>query len=289
MRRDGTMKHLFKPEVFKNILAGLVLLLMLKTLWFVVEVLWLPSSGINQVDKKGGKALYYRVKLTPNETAAPTDRPKRPVKQQGSINEIKLLAIYNDSKVTVVTVEHKAKTKVLGRGEDINGFVLEGAGSNFATFSKNNKSYKVMLIKGKSLANNKSSVETIEKPRPSTIPKKVKELNGEVTDAGDHKVIDRALLDHYAKNMNDIYKNIGISEVKKGKNLQGFRITFVRKDSPFSKLGIRRDDVIKSINGQEINSYNAAFGVYKNIQNVENLTLVIQRGKEEMELEYEIN
>ena len=43
------------------------------------------------------------------------------------------------------------------------------------------------------------------------------------------------------------------------------------------------------MNGQAINSYNAAFGVYKNIQNVENLTLVIERGKEEMELEYEIN
>jgi len=47
--------------------------------------------------------------------------------------------------------------------------------------------------------------------------------------------------------------------------------------------------VIKSINGQEINSYNAAYGVYKNIQNMDNLTLVVKRGKEEMELEYEIN
>ena len=89
--------------------------------------------------------------------------------------------------------------------------------------------------------------------------------------------------------MDDIYKNIGIAEVKDGKDLKGFKITFVRKDSHFAKLGVRRDDVIKSINGQEINSYNSAFSMYKNIQNVDNLTPVIQRGKEEMELEYEIN
>ena len=89
--------------------------------------------------------------------------------------------------------------------------------------------------------------------------------------------------------MDDIYKNIGIGEIKEGKDLRGFKINFVRRDSPFAKLGIRRNDVIKSINGQEITSYNAAFGVYKNIKNVDNLSLVIIRGKEEMELEYEIN
>jgi len=284
------MKHLFKPQVFKTFLALLVLLLVIKTVWFVVEVLWLPAQGVDQVTKKGGKSLYYRVKLTPNKAAAPTTTVKAPVKPTGgSIKEIKLLAIYNASDVTVVTVEHKAKTKVLSRGDEINGFTLEGAGSNFATFSKSAKTYKVMLYKGKTSGKNKSSFTTVPSNSPSLPKRQGNKASGEVTDAGDHKVIDRSLLDHYAKNMDDIYKNIGISEVKNGNTLKGFRITFVRKDSPFAKLGVRRDDVIKSINGQEINSYNAAFGVYKNIQNVDNLTLVIQRGKEEMELEYEIN
>jgi len=277
------MKHLFKPQIFKAILALLVSLLIIKTLWFVVEVLWLPTTGVDHEGKQGGKALYYRVKLTPNEVAAPTTTTKAPVQKSGSIKEIKLLALYHASDATVVTVEYKAKAKVLSRGDDINGFVLEGAGSNFATFSKQSKTYKVMLVKGKSSGNGGGAISPAAKS-----PSGTKEA-GEVTDAGDHKVIDRALLDHYAKNMNDIYKNIGIAEVKNGKNLQGFRITFVKKDSPFSKLGIKRDDVIKSINGQEINSYNAAYGVYKNIQNMDNLTLVVKRGKEEMELEYEIN
>lgn len=283
MRKDGTMKHLFKPQIFKGILALLVSLLIIKTLWFVVEVLWLPTTGVDHEGKKGGKALYYRVKLTPNEVAAPTIKPKAPIQKSGSIKEIKLLALYHASDATVVTVEYKAKSKVLSRGEEVNGFVLEGAGSNFATFSKQSKTYKVMLIKGESSGNTGGSISpTGESPSS-------KKGKGEVTDAGYDKVIDRALLDHYSKNMEDIYKNIGISEVKNGKDLEGFRITFVKKDSPFSKLGIKRDDVIKSINGQVIDSYSAAYGVYKNIQNMDNLTLVVKRGKEEMELEYEIN
>ncbi len=286
------MKHLFKPEVFKGIVSLLLLLLIVKLLWFAAEVTVLPAAGIDHAKETGGKPLYYRVKLTPNEAPAPVKKapPKKASKAVGSIKDIALLAIYNASDATVVTIEYKKKTKVLSRGDEINGFVLEGAGSNFATFSKKSKTYKVNLLKGKrgtkSVSSNKNNATS---PAPAILEKSSSKVEGDVTDAGDHKVIDKSLLDHYAKNMDDIYKNIGIAEVKDGKDLKGFKITFVRKDSHFAKLGVRRDDVIKSINGQEINSYNSAFNMYKNIQNVDNLTLVIQRGKEEMELEYEIN
>jgi len=87
-----------------------------------------------------------------------------------------------------------------------------------------------------------------------------------------------------------IFIKISVSlKVKKGNALQGFRVSFVRKGSEFEKLGVRRGDVIKSINGEKIDSYNAAFGVYKNITNINNLSLVVERGKEEVELEYEVN
>jgi general secretion pathway protein C len=89
--------------------------------------------------------------------------------------------------------------------------------------------------------------------------------------------------------MDEIMKNIGIVEQKAGKDLKGFRVTFVRKNSPFAKLGLRRGDVIKSINGQEITSYNVAMDVYKNIDKMNALSITVKRGKEEMELEYEIN
>ncbi len=280
------MKKLFKPEMFKKILSVLILLLVLKLIWFIVEVLWLPTIDIDQEVEQGGKSLYYRVKLTPNAAPAPKKTvTKAPVRQSGSIRDIILLAVYNASDATVITVSHKKKTKVLGLGDNINGFVLEGAGNNFATFSKNSKTYRVQLVK---IAKNKNNINAVKSASPSKVTEKTKP-EGQVTDAGNHKIIDRSLFDHYAKNMDDIYKNIGVTEVKEGKNLKGFQISFVKRNSDFSKLGLRRDDVIKSINGQEINSYNAALGVYKNIQDADNLSLVIKRGKEEMELEYEIN
>jgi len=280
------MKHLFKSKLFKKLFSILILFLLVKLLWFAVEIIWLSSAGIGHKDEVSNKSLYYRVKLTPNEAPAPSK--KKPTKIAGSISDITLLAIYNSEETTVITIEYKRKSKVLARGDEINGFVLEGAGSNFATFSKDTKTYRVDLLKSKRSTDSESSIKPVSKTVPSSSKTPAK-IEGEVTDAGDHKIVDRSLLDHYAKNMDDIYKNIGIAEVKEGGKIKGFRITFVRRGSPFSKLGIKRGDIIKSINGQEITSYNAAFETYKNIGNIENLTMVIKRGKEEMELEYEIN
>lgn len=278
------MKHLFKPQVVTGLWILLIVLLVIKVLWFLLGVVWLPSSGLDQLEERGGKALYYRAKLSPNEAPAPTIR-KKSAPIAGSIKDITLLAIYNASDITVVTVEYKRKTKVLAKGDEINGFILEGAGPDYATFSKNAQIYKVTL-RITSKGNTGIQPSRPSSPVPSSRKAKVE---GDVVDAGDHKIVDKSLLEHYATNVDDIYKNIGIKEIKKGKELEGFSISFIRKGSPFAKLGLKRGDVIESINGQKIDSHKAAFDMYKNIKNIDNLTLVIKRGKEEMELEYEVN
>jgi len=281
------MKQLFKPHIYKIIVMILALFLFVKFIWFVISWIWLPSSGVDHVMQKGGKSLYYRVKLTPNTISAPVKQTQQPVDQEGSIDDIILLAIYNATESTVITVQYKGKTKVLSRDDEINGFVLKGAGNNFATFTKNEKNYKLMLLKGKNT--NQGASYTSNQVTNESVPQPAQKVTGDIVDAGDRKIVDRSLIDHYANNIDDVYKNIGIADLKDGNKLKGFQISFVRRDSPFAKLGVKRGDIIKSINGQEINSYNAAFGVYKNIKDIDNLTLVIQRGSEEMELEYEIN
>jgi general secretion pathway protein C len=279
------MKNLFKPEMMSLGIILLAVLLVVKLSWFVVQVLWLSVTDIDQAKDQSTKALFYRVKLTPSHVAAPVSTIiKAPSVIQGRIKEITLLAIYNDEDVSIITILYKKNSKVLGIGDVINGFIFEGAGSDFAMFSKENKNYKVMLIK-KGKSSSSVSDNIVEKTSDS----KEKKLLGEVVNEGDIKIIDRSLLDHYATNMDDIYKNIGITEIKKGKKLEGFKINFIKKDSPFAKLGIKRNDTIKSINGQALKSYNAAFSVYKDIKSAENLSVVVIRNNEEMELDYEIN
>jgi len=285
------MKHLFKSEVFKNILTLLIILLLVKLLWLAVEMLWLPSQGIDHEKAVGGKSLYYRVKMTPNEASVPVAKPKQPVKIAGSIKDIKLIAVYNASDMTVVTIAYKGKTKILGRGDAVNGFVLTGGGSTFALFSKDAKSYRVDLAKSKhSQGASGSSITPASRTRSRRVEKAAQneKVEGEVIDAGDHKIVDKSLISHYSKNIKEIYKNIGIG-TKRVDGRTEFKITFVKRGSPFAKLGVKRGDIIRSLNGQEINSEAEAFQILKDIDNIENVTLGILRGKKEMELEYEIN
>ena len=279
------MRSSFKTAYMANILRILVLFLAVKLLWFAAEMIWFPAKGITHAEDRHSKPLYYKIKITQNNVQKPAVVKKKPV---GSIKDIKLLAVYHASDVTVVTVKYKGKSKVLGKGESINGFVLDGAGNDFAIFQKNGKMYQLDMIKPKRRGVGRIQPVSVVKT-VSPDPSGSEDYEGEITDAGDHKIVDKSLFDHYVKNMDEIYKNIGITEIKKDGRIDGFKITFVKRGSPFAKLGVKRGDILKSVNGQELTSYNAAFEAYRNMGDVDNVTLVIQRGNKKMELEYEIN
>jgi len=277
------MKALSKSRLIKRLIGILLVLLLIKLLWLVVEMVFMPVSGVNHAQNKEAKPLYYRIKLTSGNSIAPRSKPKKQI--AGSIKDIKLLGIYHAPSQTVVTVSYKGKSKVLAIGESVNGFVLEGAGHGYALFGKGTKTYRVDLLEKK-----ENSRYKVSSPKHKfAVPAPSASVQGDVTDAGDHKIVDRSLLEHYTAHMDEIYKNIGIRDVKKGGRIEGFRVSFVKRGSPFAKLGLRRGDVLKAVNGEPLTSYKAAFDAYRSVNDASGLTLTIQRGNKEMELEYEIN
>lgn len=115
-----------------------------------------------------------------------------------------------------------------------------------------------------------------------SVPTKGIEQEGDVT------VVDKTLLEHYTQNMDDIWKEIGINEVKEGGKISGFMVHFVKRGSAMAKLGLKKGDIIKAINGQELNSYQGAWDTFKDIGSAKDLSLTIKRGTKEMELNYAI-
>ncbi len=281
------MKHLFKPENIKTLIVILSLMLSVKLGWFVVEMTLLNAKGVDYKKPLEAKALYYRTKFATQKL-----KQKKVVKAKplSNIRSLKLIALYRSSDSIVITVSKKGKTSVLVKGDQIDGYVLDDATAEEAIFLRDGKSYRLRLLEPNKNLRAKSSVKYI--PAKTKKPKKKKTPDapvGEVTDADGLVVVDRTLLEHYSKNMKNIWKNIGIKELKEDGRIIGFKVNFVKRESDFAKLGLRRGDVIKSINGQELNSYSGAFNIYKNVDSMDSLTLKIKRGKEEMELEYEIN
>jgi len=278
------MKPLFKQNLVKSIIAILILLFIVKLVWFIVELVWLPVEGVTHKENMNAKPLYYRVKLLkPKHTAS---KPKPKPKPVGTIKDITLLAVYGDDKNAVVTVKYKGKTKVLGKGETVNGFTLESVGLDYAIFSKGNKEYEVTLLKSKK-TKGRGYIKPVQTERTSS--KNIESSSDGIVDAGDHKIVDQSLFKHYLQNIDELYKHIGIQEVKNDNKIEGFRVTFIKRGTPLAQLGVQRGDIIKSINGEELTSYSAALNAYKNITDAQNITLVIQRNNKEMELEYEIN
>jgi general secretion pathway protein C len=274
------MKQIINTKYFSTAIFILSIIVLAKLIWLAISLFFLPSSGVEYKQDGKAKALYYKVKLT-NASAviAPVVNNTRKKPVVSSMRGIKLLALYNDSDTTVVTVSKGSKTKVLGKGEKIDGFTLTSAGSNYAIFTKAEKEFKLSLIKiknsGKSSApkalvsNNKSSSETI-------------------VEEGGVKRIKRDLLTSYTKDVDKIWKDIGISENKISGKINGFKINFVKKGSDFEKLGLKRGDILMGLNGEELNSYGAAMGFFKDINNIENLTLTVERDGTTKEIEYEI-
>ncbi len=284
MRQEGgSMKQIINAKHLSTIIFLLSIVVLAKVLWLVISLLFLPSSGEEYAQDGKAKALYYRVKLT-NAAAAiapvPNTAKKEPI--VSSMRGIKLLALYNASDVLVVTVSKGSKTTVLGKGEKIDGFTLTSAGSNYAIFTKDEKEFKLSLIKIKSSGKSNATA-----PR-TLIENKEKSDKGSIVEEDGKKLINRDLLTSYTKDVDKIWKDIGIGENKVNGKLNGFKINFVKKGSDFEKLGLKRGDLLMAINAEELNSYGAAMGFFKDIENIENLTLTVQRNGATKEIEYEI-
>jgi len=286
MIRGGTMKQLFSPSMVRNLILVVATMAVVKIGWVAVEMTLLPARGVEYIKSSDIKSLYYRTRFATNRVVK-----DRVIKQPMSdISSFKLLAIYHSNDIVVVTVSKGGKSSVLSKGDNMDGYRLDDATAKVAIFLRNGKRYKLHLVEKMDSPESKRAVRYPTKvaDTPKEEPKSSEPI-GEIVQSDDITVIDKSLLDHYSKNMNDIWKNIGMKEVTEGNQIKGFKVNFVKRGSPFSKLGLRRGDIIKSVNGQELNSYNSAFEIYRDIDNIESLTVVIMRGKEEMELNYEIN
>ena len=291
------MKNITNSKLFSRLLFFLTVLVIAKLIWLIISIQFLPKSGEEYSEKSKLKAFYYPVRLSNSKKDKPPKVVVAPVKTKvvkpkkviGSMKDYKLLALYQTSELLVVTVSKGAKTKVLAQGELFNGFKLKSAEKDYALFDKDGKEFKLHLKnkkpkKAKKTASKKNTSKKVAKRVSDSVKKK-----GIVaTDDGATKIVSKGLLSSYTKDIDKVWKDIGIGEHKVNGVLTGFKVNFIKRHSDFEKLGLKRGDILTAINGQELDSYNAAFSFYKEMDSIENLTLSIKRNNQEMELEYEI-
>ena len=244
--------------------------------------MFLPDVGEEFNPTVKSKALYYRVRLSNDaEVIAPIIK-ERPKKQVHSMRGIKLIALYNASDALVITVEKNRKASVLSRGDEIDGFRLTSAGSDYAMFTKNAKEFKLTLSATKTIG---SQITQSHSPKPTVDTAKA---SPEIQEENGIKVVNRNLLTAYTSNPKKIWKDIGISENKVDGKLHGFKINYVKRGSDFEKLGLKRGDLLTAINAEKLDNLGAVMSLYGDLNNIENLTLTVERDGKSEDIEYEI-
>jgi type II secretory pathway component PulC len=71
-------------------------------------------------------------------------------------------------------------------------------------------------------------------------------------------------------------------------NVVGFALYDIEKDSIFGKMGLTEGDVIKNINGEELNSAQGAVKLLNSLKGANNVNIVIERGGQSLPLTLDV-
>ncbi|MBE0513720.1 PDZ domain-containing protein [Sulfurimonas sp.] len=267
------MNKISNSAVMKFIMRIIILFAVAKSI--SLALLWqLPKDGVTQSSNKNYVAMYQKAdfKNMLQSTNKGTDEGsyEGSVNRGTAISHLVLKAIYATQKRGFVIVAKKAdptQTSIVAIGEQYEGFTLSSILKQSALFYKNSKEYVLDL-------------EEI------SLKQKVAKGDAEPLSRVD---VSREDISYYAKNPQEIWKEISITEVKDGKEIKGFEVKGIKKGSKFESLGLKKGDVIVKVNNVVLKSYKDAIDIYKNIENVSGVALVVMRDNQEVELVYEVN
>jgi type II secretion system protein C len=253
----------------------LILLVVAKS---VSLALWqfLPSEGVNLQAQSDYKPQYQKVdfkNMISGAATASSATEVASVANSESVTNMLLIGLYGAGShgFAIVALKSSPKaTTVISVGEIFSGYELKTILSDSVVFTKQNKDYVLRMNVDGAKNNGESFVNKVESE------------DGQAVETN----VSREDIRSYAQNPNEIWKDISIVELK---NNQGFEITNVRKGSKMETLGLQKGDIMIRANNSELKSYKDAIELYKNIDTLRTINLVVLRNNQEKEFTYEIN
>src|SRR6185436_6022524 len=89
--------------------------------------------------------------------------------------------------------------------------------------------------------------------------------------------VPRAEIDKTLSNLNDVAMQARIVPAFKDGVAQGFKLFSIRPDSIYTKIGIQNGDVIRRINGYDLNSPEKALEIYSKLKEANRIDIEIER------------
>lgn len=266
------MSKLSNSKLLSIITKLLVLILSAKLvslgLWW-----YLPSSGIEYEESNSYTPSYKRIdfkNMLIQSKVLEQEGTKTSVST--NINTILLQGLYGNAKSGYAILAKKSdpkKTSVVGIGEEYEGYTLKSIQLSSVLFTKMGKEYILKM-------------QTQDKREPQ-------KYVTQNTAAQESHAVAKTDISFYRTNPTKLWQDIAINEVVEGKEITGFRVDRIKKDSKIAQLGLQKGDVIIRANNIELTSYKAAMDLYKKIDSIDVLELVVLRNNQEKEIVYEVH
>ena len=245
----------------------------------VVAWWYLPSEGEELQAQNSYTFPYMRVdfkNMFPNKKVLPTKKPTHVAGDALNINNLVLKGLYGEGEYGFAIVAKKSsanKTKILSVTQQYGGYTLKAIFINYVIFTKNSQEYILKLDTSKHATKNYV--------QPTKKQVSVENGSGELQ-------VSKKDITYYSKHPTKIWKDIGIQEIKKDGKIAGFKVTKIRPNSKMATIGLKVGDVIIRANNVELQSYRDAIKLYKNIDKIDTIELVVLRNNQEKEIVYEI-
>ncbi len=210
----------------------------------------------------------------PDSAGATSEEAQELASYGPNIANMVLKGLFKSKTGGLVIIAMKARpndSEVIGIDEEYQGYTLKKVLENGALFLKNGGTYSLYF--------------SDELQDGQTAPTKA---GSKQEDDGGIKQVAKSDITHYANNVNEIWKDISIVEVKEAGKITGFKVTRIKANTPFARLGLRQGDIIIKANNKPMTSYKDAIAIYKGIDKLEALELVVLRNNQETEIVYEI-
>lgn len=255
-------------------LLGIIILLKAASL---LLVWFLPVDGVSMVQSSSAQPTYQRYSLSGmlevSKGSAASSGGSAVSTATTQVSNLLLKGIYGSKSHGFAILAMKRspeKTEVIGVSESFGGYKLVEIEPSAVKLERHGKIYTLMMEAS-------GQLPAYTKVEPQS--------EGESA----VKVVTRSEINFYRQNVEKIWQDIGITEVKRGKEISGFKVTRINPTSPFAKLGLKRGDVIVKANNKALTSYAAAMEIYRSIDKLQALELTITRNNLEKEIVYEIN
>ena len=240
-------------KAFKSLLFFITGIFGAFLMWSIVKM-FLPLTPPLTENKSAYKNKTYHINLT---RVFFNSNQKQNIPQNiQTLKGVKLKAVFTSKDKNFIIVEKNNKTYFVNLNENFEGYKLIKINPQSAVFKRGEKEYKISFEKIKNFYSSGENIKTIPKTE----------------------------IEKYKTNLSKVWKEIGII-----KTSGGYKITYIKPNSVFENLGLKKGDIILEVNGIELNTDADAWKAYNTLQNTKEIELLIKRNYNLKVLRYEID